>query len=112
MPLTRGLLERGRERFNAFCAPCHGEDGYGHGIVVRRGFPAPPSYQEPWLLKAPVGHFYEVITHGIGRMYPLADRIDPRDRWAIVAYLRALQRSQNATPDDLPAGERQQLSAP
>ncbi len=110
VPLTRDLLERGRQRFDIFCATCHGEDGYGRGIVVRRGFPAPPSYQEPWLLKAPVGHFYEVITHGIGRMYPLADRIEPRDRWAIVAYIRALQWSQHATPADLPAGERQLMS--
>jgi mono/diheme cytochrome c family protein len=112
VPLTRDLLERGRERFNIFCASCHGEDGYGRGIVVRRGFPAPPSYYEPWLLQAPVGHLYAVITHGIGRMYPLADRIESRDRWAIVAYLRALQRSQHATLTDLPAAERQRLSLP
>ena len=112
LPLTRDLLERGRERFNVFCAACHGEDGFGRGIVVWRGFPAPPSYQEPWLLKAPAGHFFRVITHGIGRMYPLADRIEPRDRWAIVAYVRALQRSQHATLDDVPSAERQQLSAP
>jgi mono/diheme cytochrome c family protein len=111
VPLTRDLLERGRERFDIFCASCHGIDGYGRGIVVRRGFPAPPSYEEPWLLKAPVGHFFEVITHGIGRMYSLADRIEPRDRWAIVAYLRALQRSQNATLADLTAQERKRMSA-
>ncbi len=112
LPLTRNLLERGRERFNIFCAACHGEDGFGRGIVVWRGFPAPPSYQETWLLKAPVGHFFGVITHGIGRMYPLADRIEPRDRWAIVAYVRALQRSQHATLADVPSAERQQLSVP
>ncbi len=112
VPLTRRLLERGRQRFDIFCAPCHGEDGYGRGIVVRRGFPSPPSYQEPWLLKAPVGHFYAVITHGIGRMYPLAGRIAPRDRWAIVAYIRALQWSQHAVPADLPARERQRIQAP
>jgi mono/diheme cytochrome c family protein len=112
IPLTRALLERGRERFNLSCAPCHGEDGYGRGIVVQKGFPAPPAYFEPWLLKAPAGHFYEVITHGIGRMYPLADRIMPRDRWAIVAYIRALQRSQRATKTDLPADELRRLTAP
>ncbi len=106
VPFTHRLLERGRQRFDIYCAPCHGADGYGHGIVVRRGFPAPPSYLEPWLLKAPAGHLYEVITRGIGRMYPLADRIEPGDRWAIVAYLRALQRSQRATPSDLSAEER------
>jgi mono/diheme cytochrome c family protein len=112
VPLTRNLLERGRVEFNAFCASCRGEDGYGRGIVVRRGFPAPPSYYEPWLLKAPAGHLFGVITHGIGRMYPLADRIGPRDRWAIVAYLRALQRSQHATLADVPSAERQHLSTP
>jgi mono/diheme cytochrome c family protein len=111
VPFTRDLLVRGRRRFEIFCAPCHGEDGYGQGIVVRRGFPAPPSYMEPWLLKAPVGHLYDVITHGIGRMYPLADRIEPRDRWAIVAYIRALQRSQRAALGDLTAEERQQMTA-
>ena len=112
LPLTRELFERGRERFDIYCAACHGKDGYGHGIVVQRGFPAPPAYYEEWLRKAPVGHLYEVITQGIGRMYPMADRIEPHDRWAIVAYVRALQRSQHATLADLPAVERQQLSSP
>ncbi|MEO6992438.1 MAG: cytochrome c [Lacunisphaera sp.] len=112
VPLTRALLERGQERFNLSCAPCHGEDGYGRGIIVLRGFPAPPAYSEPWLLKAPVGHFFAVISHGIGRMYPLADRITPTDRWAIVAYVRALQRSQYATKQDVPADELQKLSTP
>ena len=112
VPLTRDLLERGQVEYNAFCSSCHGEDGYGRGIVVRRGFPAPPSYYEPSLLKAPVGHLFDVITHGIGRMYPMADRIEPRDRWAIVAYLRALQRSQHATLADVPTAERQQFSGP
>jgi mono/diheme cytochrome c family protein len=112
VPLTRELLERGRERYNIFCSSCHGEDGYGRGIVVRQGFPAPSSFYDASLLKAPVGHLYEVITHGIGRMYPLQDRIDLRDRWAIVAYIRALQRSQHTTPADLPDDERQRLSAP
>jgi mono/diheme cytochrome c family protein len=112
LPLTRALLERGRDRFNIYCAACHGEDGFGRSIVVGRGFPAPPSYQETWLIRAPAGHFFEVITHGIGRMYPLADRIEPRDRWAIVAYVRALQRSQHATLDDVPSAERQHLSTP
>lgn len=112
VPLTRALLERGQERFNISCAACHGEDGDGRGIVVLRGFPAAPAYSEPWLLKAPVGHFFKVITHGIGRMYPLADRITPDDRWAIVAYVRALQRSQYATKQDVPADELQKLSTP
>lgn len=111
LPVTRALLRRGRERFDVFCATCHGKDGYGRDIVVRRGFPAPPSYHDDRLRAAPVGHFYAVITHGFGRMYPFADRIAPRDRWAIVAYIRALQRSQHATVADLSAAERRQLSA-
>jgi mono/diheme cytochrome c family protein len=109
LPLTRDLLQRGRERFNAFCAPCHGEDGYGRGIVVRRGFPAPASFHEAGMRAAAAGHLFAVITRGSGRMYPLADRIDPRDRWAVVAYVRALQRSQHATAADLTAEERQRL---
>ena len=112
LPLTHDLLERGRERFDIFCAACHGKDGFGHGVVTLLGFPAPPSYQEPWLLRAPAGHIFGVITHGIGRMYPLADRIEPRDRWAIVAYVRALQWSQHATMDDVPPDQRPLLSAP
>jgi mono/diheme cytochrome c family protein len=111
VPLTHDLLERGRERFGIFCAACHGEDGYGQGLVVRRGFPAPPSLHEARLREAPAGQLFDVITHGTGRMYPQADQIEPRDRWAIVAYLRALQRSQHATLADLPVGELQQLSA-
>ena len=112
VPLTRDLLERGRERFGIFCAACHGGDGYGQGIVVRRGFPAPPSLHEARLRVAPVGHLFEVITLGTGRMYPQAAQLEPRDRWAIIAYLRALQRSQHATLADLPAGRRPRLSAP
>jgi mono/diheme cytochrome c family protein len=111
VPLTREVLERGRARFGIFCAACHGEDGYGHGIVVRRGFPAPPSLHEARLREASAGHLFDVITHGTGTMYPQADQLEPRDRWAIVAYLRALQRSQHATLADLPAGELKQLSA-
>jgi mono/diheme cytochrome c family protein len=111
VPLTRALLERGRERFNAYCAPCHGDDGYGRGIVVRRGFPAPPSYHEQRLRDAPAGHFFDVITHGFGVMYSYSDRVAVPDRWAIVAYIRALQRSQHATLADVPADERQTLAA-
>jgi mono/diheme cytochrome c family protein len=109
VPLTRELLDRGRERFNIFCATCHGEDGYGRGIVVRRGFPAPPSYHEERLRAAPIGHFYDVITRGYGVMYSYADRVAPNDRWAIAAYIRALQRSQHAVLADVPAAERNRL---
>lgn len=111
VPLTAELLARGRERFNAYCAPCHGEDGYGQGIVVRRGFPAPPSYHEDRLRRAPIGHFFDVITHGYGVMYPYADRVVVKDRWAIAAYIRALQRSQHATVADLPQS-RESLRLP
>jgi mono/diheme cytochrome c family protein len=111
VPLTPALLARGRERFNAYCAPCHGEDGYGRGIVVRRGFPAPPSYHEQRLRDAPAGHFFDVITHGYGVMYSYSDRVAVPDRWAIVAYIRALQRSQHATLADVPAAQRNQLAA-
>jgi len=106
LPLTRALLQRGQERFEIYCAPCHGRSGNGDGMIVRRGFPAPPSYHTDRLRNAPDSHFYQVISNGYGVMYPYADRVDPRDRWAIVAYIRALQLSQHAprsqlTPQDL-----------
>ena len=90
-PATPALLARGRQRFGIYCAPCHGLAGDGDGIIVRRGFPAPPSYHSAKLLAAPATHFFDVITHGYGAMYPYADRVDPHDRWAIIAYIRALQ---------------------
>lgn len=112
VPLTREFLERGRERFDIYCAVCHGADGYGHGLVVRRGFPTPPSYHEERLLQAPLGHFYAVITRGYGTMYSYADRVPDRDRWAIAAYIRVLQRSQHASLADVPEEHRVQLSSP
>jgi mono/diheme cytochrome c family protein len=111
-PSTRAVLERGRERFNIYCAVCHGEDGYGTGIVVRRGFPPPPSFHDDRLRTATDDHLFEVMTRGFGVMLPYADRIVPRDRWAIVAYVRALQRSQHATLADVPAEARGKFSAP
>jgi len=95
-PLTLALLERGQERFHIYCTPCHSELGDGHGMVVQRGFPAPPSYHSDRLRAVATQHFYDVITHGYGAMYSFADRIEPPDRWAIAAYIRALQLSQNA----------------
>jgi len=109
LPLTRAVLERGRKRFNIYCAVCHGEDGYGTGIVVRRGFPAPPSYHQPRLREAEAGHFFDVMTRGYGVMPSYGDRISPSDRWAIVGYIRVLQRSQYATLRDVPAAERNRL---
>lgn len=101
-PITLALLERGRERFDVYCAPCHSVVGDGDGMVVRRGFPAPPSYHIDRLRAAPDRHFYDVITQGYGVMYPYGDRVAPEDRWAIVAYIRALQLSQHAAKADLP----------
>jgi mono/diheme cytochrome c family protein len=112
VPVTRELLARGRERFAIYCAVCHGEDGYGQGIVVRRGFPPPPSYHEDRLRTAPDGHFYDVITRGYGVMLPFADRLTPADRWAVVAYVRALQQSQRVAWRDLPEKDRAQLGMP
>ena len=109
-PVTREVLARGQDRFNIFCSPCHGRLGDGDGMIVRRGFRPPPSYHIERLRKAPVGHFYDVITHGFGSMYDYAARVAPRDRWAIIAYIRALQFSQSATLADVPAQERAQLS--
>lgn len=108
-PVNASVLARGRVEFMAICANCHGEDGYGQGIVVRRGFPQPPSYHEERLRNAPVGHIYDVITNGYGVMYPLKSIVDVNDRWAIVAYIRALQRSQHAATGDVPPGEMVQL---
>jgi len=109
--LTAELLARGRQQFDIFCAPCHSRTGDGDGMAVQRGMPRPPSYQVDRLRAAPDQHFFDVITKGHGAMYSYAARVKPRDRWAIVAYIRALQLSQHATLDDVPAEERQRLLA-
>jgi hypothetical protein len=111
-PITRADLERGRERFNIYCTPCHDYTGSGRGMIVERGFPQPPSYHIQRLRNAPVGHFYEVITNGFGAMYTYASRIEPADRWRIAAYIRVLQFSQNAKIDDVPESERPKLGSP
>jgi mono/diheme cytochrome c family protein len=108
-PLTLALLERGQQRFNINCSPCHGRTGEGDGMIVQRGFPHPPSYFSEKLRDAPNQHFYDVITHGYGVMYPYADRVEPADRWAITAYIRALQASASASLDDVPADKRSAL---
>jgi mono/diheme cytochrome c family protein len=100
-PVTMDMLRRGRERFDIYCAPCHSRVGDGDGMVARRGFPAPPSYHIDRLRAAPDRHFYDVITQGYGVMYPYGDRVTPEERWAIVAYIRALQRSQHPAPADM-----------
>ena len=96
------MIERGRERFNIHCAVCHGFSGAGDGMIVQRGFPTPPSFHSDRLRAAPAGHFFDVMTRGYGVMYPYASRVPPEDRWAIVAYVRAIQLSQNATLADVP----------
>lgn len=101
-PVTAEVLARGRQEFEIDCAPCHGRTGYGNGPIVRRGLRTPPSFHTDRLRTAPVGHFVDVIANGYGAMYSYADRVEPSDRWAIAAYLRALQRSQHATAADLP----------
>ena len=100
-PVTLALLQRGQERYRIYCTPCHSELGDGHGMIVQRGFPAPPSFHVARLREAPVQHFYDVITNGYGVMYSFSYRVQPVDRWAIAAYIRALQHSQNASITDL-----------
>lgn len=90
-PMSRVLIERGRERFEIYCVPCHGHDGSGDGVIPSRGFPHPPDFHSQRLRDAPDSHFYLVMTHGYGVMYSYADRVPPPDRWAIAAYIRALQ---------------------
>ena len=108
-PVTKDDLLRGRERYDIYCSPCHDRTGHGLGMVVRRGFRRPPSFHIDRLRNAEVGYAYDVITNGFGAMPDYASQIPPRDRWAIVAYLRALQRSQYAPLKDVPADKLAEL---
>ena len=108
--VNQGVLQRGRERFDVYCTPCHSRLGDGNGMIVQRGFQRPPSYHTERLRKAPLGYFFMVMTEGFGAMPSYAEQISPRDRWCIVAYIRALQLSQNATHADF--GRPQVPSAP
>ena len=110
-PVDMALLRRGQERFTIYCMPCHSPAGDGDGLVVRRGFPPPPSYHQYRLRNAPDSHIYDVIRNGYGVMVPYADRVEPADRWAIVAYIRALQFSQHASVAQLPGPWPQRLAA-
>lgn len=111
MDVNRDVLLKGQERFDIFCAPCHGADGYGNGMIVQRGMKQPPSLHDQRLRDQPDGYIYEVIGNGFGAMYSYASRVPPDDRWAIVAYVRALQFSQNVNVNDLPADVRQQIES-
>ena len=107
--VTREVLERGRERFGISCSPCHGHTGDGGGMIVQRGMKRPESFHTQRLRESPPGYTFDVITRGFGAMYDYSDLIEPRDRWAIAAYVRVLQRSQAASIADVPASERARL---
>jgi mono/diheme cytochrome c family protein len=103
------VMARGRERFDIYCSPCHGRTGQGDGMVVRRGFRHPPTFHQDRLRNAPIGHLFDVITNGFGAMPDYATQIRAEDRWAIVAYMRALQLSEHATLADVAADKRSEL---
>jgi mono/diheme cytochrome c family protein len=109
MPVTAQVMARGRERFEIFCAPCHGRSGEGNGMIVQRGFRKPPSYHEQRLRDQPVGYFFDVMTNGFGAMQDYSAQVPVADRWAIAAYIRAIQLSHNARVEDVPADRRGEL---
>jgi mono/diheme cytochrome c family protein len=111
LPVNEKLLQRGEGRYKIFCAPCHGLQGDGNGMAAVRGMKHPPSYHIDRLRQAPNGYFYDVVTNGFGAMYSYSERIPPNDRWAIIAYLRALQLSRNAKAGDLSESLRQKLAS-
>jgi mono/diheme cytochrome c family protein len=108
-PITEQVMARGQERFNIYCSPCHGRTGQGDGMVVRRGYRRPPSFADERLRQAPVGHFFDVMTNGFGAMPDYTAQVKPADRWAIAAYVRALQLSAHATLEDVPVADRGKL---
>jgi mono/diheme cytochrome c family protein len=109
-PITPADLGRGRERYNIYCSPCHDYTGSGNGMIVQRGFPSPPSFHIARLRQAPAGHFFEVMTDGLGLMYSYASRVSPEDRWRIAAYIRALQLSQHGSPADVTESQSRALA--
>jgi mono/diheme cytochrome c family protein len=109
MRVDAAVMARGQQRFNIYCAPCHGRTGQGDGMVVRRGYRRPPSFHQDRLRNAPAGHFFDVMTNGFGAMPDYAAQIKAEDRWAIVAYIRALQLSEHATLTDVPAADRSRI---
>ncbi len=111
-PVTAQVMARGRERYDIFCSPCHGRTGEGDGMIVQRGFRRPPTFHQDRLRQVPVGYLFDVITNGFGAMPDYAAQVPVEDRWAIVAYFRALQRSHDATLADVPPAERPRLETP
>lgn len=111
MTITQEIIERGGNRFNIYCAPCHSKLGDGNGMIVQRGVTRPPAFTDARLTTAPVGHIYDVITNGYGRMYSYNQQLPVRDRWAIVAYVRALQAAGSGSIDEVPEAERAKLMA-
>ncbi len=107
--IDAAVMARGRERYDIYCSPCHGRTGQGDGMVVRRGYRRPPSYFDERLRNAPIGHFFDVVTNGFGAMPDYAAQIKVEDRWAIIAYIRALQLSEHATLADVPDADRTKL---
>jgi cytochrome c553 len=112
MAVTTDVMARGQERFNVFCSPCHGRTGVGNGMIVQRGFRRPPSFHEQRLRDAPAGYLFDVMTNGFGAMQDYSAQVPVADRWAIAAYIRALQLSQGATVADVPADRRSDLDRP
>jgi mono/diheme cytochrome c family protein len=110
-PITAAVMDRGQERFNIYCSVCHGRVGYGNGMIPLRGYRRPPSFHTAVLQDAKTGHFFDVMTNGFGAMASYAAQIPVDDRWAIIAYIRALQLSQSGTIDDLPPAQRAQLTS-
>jgi mono/diheme cytochrome c family protein len=109
MPVTRELLERGRQRYDIYCSPCHARSGEGTGMIVQRGFKRPPSYHDDRLRAQPIGYFYDVITNGFGAMQDYAAQVRPADRWAIAAYIRVLQYSRRVPVDVLTDADRRRI---
>jgi len=108
--MTNKLLQRGRERYNIYCSPCHDQTGAGNGIVIQKGFMIPPSFHLDRIREMPAGHYFTVISNGIRNMPSYKHQVPVGDRWAIVAYIRALQLSQNASINDLPEEKRKELN--
>jgi mono/diheme cytochrome c family protein len=110
--VTREVIERGQQRYNAYCTPCHGKTGMGNGMIVQRGLKAPPSFHDDRLRNSPAGYYFDVMTNGFGVMQDYRAQVDVKDRWAITAYIRALQLSQRATVADVPADKVADLDKP